>query len=342
VTVVPANVPPGGTPTPAGGPTPYRFIETARAIETEVGRVIIGQTEVVRGVLTCLLAGGHALLEGIPGLGKTLLVRTIGEALELTFSRVQFTPDLMPADITGTSILRDTTDGARTLEFQPGPLFANLVLADEVNRATPKTQSALLEAMQERRVTSGRTTHSLPEPFFVLATQNPIEMEGTYPLPEAQLDRFLFKLTVPYPSEDDLLRIAQVTTGASMPHPARVATGAGLVELMRFARDVPVAEPVLRFAVRIVRRTNPETPDAPAEVKRFARYGSSPRGLQSLVLGAKVRGLLEGRYNVAFEDIRAVALAALRHRIILGFEADAEGVTTDKLIHDVVSTTPEE
>ena len=342
MTVLPANVPPSGTPAPASGPTPYRFIETARAIEAEVGQVIIGQSEVVRGVLTCLLAGGHALLEGIPGLGKTLLVRTIGEALELSFSRVQFTPDLMPADITGTSILRDTSDGARSLEFQPGPLFANLVLADEVNRATPKTQSALLEAMQERRVTAGRTTHTLPEPFFVLATQNPIEMEGTYPLPEAQLDRFLFKLTVPYPSEEDLLRIAQVTTGASMPHPNRVADGAALVDLMHFARDVPVAEPVLRFAVRIVRRTNPETPDAPAEIKRFARYGSSPRGLQSLVLGAKVRGLLEGRYNVAFEDIRAVALAALRHRIILGFEADAEGVTTDKLIHDVVATTPEE
>jgi MoxR-like ATPase len=342
VTVLPANIPPGGTPAPPSGPTPYRFIETARAIEAEVGQVIIGQPEVVRGVLTCLLAGGHALLEGIPGLGKTLLVRTIGEALELSFSRVQFTPDLMPADITGTSILRDTSDGARSLEFQPGPLFANLVLADEVNRATPKTQSALLEAMQERRVTAGRTTHTLPEPFFVLATQNPIEMEGTYPLPEAQLDRFLFKLTVPYPSEEDLLRIAQVTTGASMPHPNRVADGAALLELMRFARDVPVAEPVLRFAVRIVRRTNPETPDAPAEIKRFARYGSSPRGLQSLVLGAKVRGLLEGRYNVAFDDIRAVALAALRHRIILGFEADAEGVTTDKLIHDVVTTTPEE
>jgi MoxR-like ATPase len=342
VTVLPANVPPGGTPAPASGPTPYRFIETARSIEAEVGRVIIGQPEVVRGVLTCLLAGGHALLEGIPGLGKTLLVRTIGEAVDLSFSRVQFTPDLMPADITGTSILRDSIDGARTLEFQPGPLFANLVLADEVNRATPKTQSALLEAMQERRVTAGRTTHTLPEPFFVLATQNPIEMEGTYPLPEAQLDRFLFKLTVPYPSEEDLLRIAQVTTGASMPHPSRVATGATLLELMRFAREVPVAEPVLRFAVRIVRRTNPETPDAPIEVKRFARYGSSPRGVQSLVLGAKVRGLLEGRYNVAFDDIRSVALAALRHRIILGFEADAEGVTTDKLIHDVVSTTPEE
>jgi MoxR-like ATPase len=322
--------------------TPFKFIETARAIESEVGRVVVGQPEVVRGVLTCLLAGGHALLEGIPGLGKTLLVRTIGETLELSFSRVQFTPDLMPADITGTSILSESSEGARALQFQPGPLFANLVLADEVNRATPKTQSALLEAMQERRVTAGRVTHELPWPFFVLATQNPIEMEGTYPLPEAQLDRFLFKLTVPYPSEDDLLRIAQLTTGVGMPHPSQVADGASLVALMRFAREVPMAEPVMRYAVRIVRRTNPDTPDAPTEVRRFARYGSSPRGLQALVLGAKVRGLLEGRYNAAFDDIRAVALASLRHRIILGFEADAEGVTTDKLIHDVVATTPEE
>jgi MoxR-like ATPase len=338
------NVPstPPAAPAVAAGTTPYRFIETARAIEAEVGRVIVGQSEVVRGVLTCLLAGGHALLEGIPGLGKTLLVRTIGETLDLTFARVQFTPDLMPADITGTTILRDTAEGGRNFQFQPGPLFANLVLADEVNRATPKTQSALLEAMQERRVTAGRTTHTLPEPFFVLATQNPIEMEGTYPLPEAQLDRFLFKLTVPYPSEDELLRIAELTTRANMPHPQRVADGQGLLDLMNFAREVPVAEPVLRYAVRIVRRTNPETPDAPPDVKRFARYGSSPRGLQSLVLGGKVRGLLEGRYNVAFEDIRAVAPAALRHRIILGFEADAEGITTDRLIHDVVSTTPEE
>ncbi len=343
MTVLPANLP-SGSPAPpvATGPTPYRFIETARAIEAEVGQVIIGQAEVVRGVLTCLLAGGHALLEGIPGLGKTLLVRTMGEALDLTFSRVQFTPDLMPADITGTSMLRETSEGVRSLEFQPGPLFANLVLADEVNRATPKTQSALLEAMQERRVTAGRVTHTLPEPFFVLATQNPIEMEGTYPLPEAQLDRFLFKLTVPYPSEEDLLRIAQVTTGATMPHPTRVASGATLLELMHFAREVPIAESVVRYAVRIVRRTNPETNDAPPEVKRFARYGSSPRGLQSIVLGAKVRALLEGRYNVAFEDIRAVAMPALRHRIILGFEADAEAVTADKLIHDVVTTTPEE
>ena len=318
------------------------FRATAARIEGEVARRLVGQQTVLRHVMICLIAGGHALLEGVPGLGKTMLVRTLADVLDLHFSRVQFTPDLMPADITGTSILRDSAEGLRSLEFQPGPLFANLVLADEVNRATPKTQSALLEAMQERRVTAGRTTHTLPEPFFVLATQNPIEMEGTYPLPEAQLDRFLFKLTVPYPSEDDLLRIAQVTTGSTMPHPSQVATGAALLELMRFAREVPVADAVLRYAVRIVRRTNPDTPDAPAEIKRFARYGSSPRGLQSLVLGGKVRGLLEGRYNVAFDDVRAVALAALRHRIILGFEADAEGITTDKLIHDVVTTTPEE
>jgi MoxR-like ATPase len=316
--------------------------ERVSELETEISKVIVGQRETVRGAIICLLAGGHALLEGIPGLGKTLLVRTIGEAVDLTFARVQFTPDLMPADITGTTILRDSADGGRTFQFQPGPLFANLILADEVNRATPKTQSALLEAMQERRVTAGRTTHTLPEPFFVLATQNPIEMEGTYPLPEAQLDRFLFKLTVPYPSEDELLRIAELTTRANMPHPKRVADGQSLLDLMNFAREVPVAEPVLRYAVRIVRRTNPETPDAPADVKRFARYGSSPRGLQALVLGGKVRGLLEGRYNVAFEDIRAVAPAALRHRVILGFEADAEGITTDRLIQDVVSTTPEE
>ncbi len=340
--VLSANVPTAATVVAAPNPTPYRFIETARAIEAEVGRVIIGQPEVVRGVLTCLLAGGHALLEGVPGLGKTLLVRTIGESLDLSFSRVQFTPDLMPADITGTSILRDGGDGSRSFEFQQGPLFANLVLADEINRATPKTQSALLEAMQERHVTAGRATHTLPEPFFVLATQNPIEMEGTYPLPEAQLDRFLFKLTVPYPSEDDLLRIAQLTTGAGMPHPTRVADGEVLLDLMRFARQVPVAEPVMRYAVRIVRRTNPETAESPAEVRRFARYGSSPRGLQALALGAKVRALLEGRYNVAFEDVRAVAPSALRHRVILGFEADAEGITTEKLLRDVIATTPEE
>jgi MoxR-like ATPase len=346
MTTLPANVSAPGSPSPAPasaapGTTPYRFIETARAIEKEVGRVIIGQPEVVRGVITCLLAGGHVLLEGVPGLGKTLLVRTLGQTLDLSFSRVQFTPDLMPADITGTTILSESADGGRTFLFQQGPLFAHLVLADEVNRATPKTQSALLEAMQERRVTAGRTTHTLPEPFFVLATQNPIEMEGTYPLPEAQLDRFLFKLAVPYPSEDELVRIAKLTTVATLPTPSQVTDADTLMELMRFAREVPVADAVTLYAVRLVRRTSPDTPDAPPEIRRFARYGSSPRGVQALVLGAKVRALLEGRYNVAFEDVRAVAPAALRHRLIQGFEADAEGVTTDKLIQEVISTTAE-
>jgi MoxR-like ATPase len=319
-------------------------LSTAReGLHREIRKAIKGQDEVVELVLLSLFVGGHSIITGVPGLAKTLLVRTIASVLDLSFKRIQFTPDLMPADITGTEIIEeDRATGRRAMEFIRGPVFANIVLADEINRTPPKTQAALLEAMQEGRVTVQGVSYDLPRPFHVLATQNPIEMEGTYPLPEAQLDRFLFKLTVPYPSEEDLLRIAQVTTGATMPHPSRVADGAALLELMHFAREVPVAEAVLRYAVRIVRRTNPDTPDAPAEVKRFARYGSSPRGLQSLVLGAKVRGLLEGRYNVAFEDIRAVALASLRHRVILGFEADAEGITTDKLIHDVVTTTPEE
>lgn len=339
---LPSAVPPGSTVAPnADGTTPYRFIETARRLETEVGRVILGQDEVVRGVVTCLLAGGHALLEGVPGLGKTLLVRTIGQALDLSFSRVQFTPDLMPSDITGTNVLAEGADGRRVFEFQPGPLFSHLVLADEVNRATPKTQSALLEAMQERHVTSGRATHMLPEPFFVLATQNPIEMEGTYALPEAQLDRFLFKLVVPYPGEEELLRIAQMTTGGGLATPSRVADADTLLALMRFARDVPIAEPVMRYAVRIVRWLNRETPEAPEDVRRFVRYGPSPRGLQALILGAKVRSLLEGRYNVAFEDIRAVSLPALRHRLILGFEADAEGKTADALVSDTIAATTE-
>jgi MoxR-like ATPase len=320
---------------------PADFIRVARSIEDEVGKIIVGQDEVVRGILTCVLAGGHALLEGVPGLGKTMLVRTLSDVLDCSFSRIQFTPDLMPADITGTNVISED-GGARGFQFQPGPLFANLVLADEINRATPKTQSALLEAMQEHRVTVAKTSYSLERPFFVMATQNPIEMEGTYPLPEAQLDRFFFKLNVSYPSDDELLKIAQRTTGGRQPEVQPVADGQTVTMMMELAREVPIAEPVLKFAVRLTTRTHPERADSPESIRRYVRYGASPRGLQSLVLGAKIRAILEGRFNVAFEDIRAVAVPALRHRIILNFEADAEGITPDRVISDVLLATREE
>jgi MoxR-like ATPase len=322
--------------------SPAEFVSTAHSIEEEVGKVIVGQQEVVRGILTCVLAGGHALLEGVPGLGKTMLIRTLGEALDLSFSRIQFTPDLMPADITGTNIIAEDSGGFRNFQFQPGPIFANLVLADEINRATPKTQSALLEAMQENRVTVAKHSHSLDRPFFVMATQNPIEMEGTYPLPEAQLDRFFFKLQVGFPSADELLQIAERTTTGHLPEVNPVADGPTVLSMIELARDLPIARPVLTYAVRLVTRTHPENSDSPDSTRRFVRYGSSPRGLQALVLGAKIRALLEGRFNVAFEDIRAVALPALRHRLILSFEADAEGVTTDRVIADVLATTRED
>jgi MoxR-like ATPase len=320
--------------------SPAEFVRAARSIEEEVGKVIVGQQEVVRGILTCVLAGGHALLEGVPGLGKTMLVRTLGTTLDLSFSRVQFTPDLMPADITGTNLIaEDGGTGVRSFQFQPGPIFANLVLADEINRATPKTQSALLEAMQEHRVTVAKTSHQLDRPFFVMATQNPIEMEGTYPLPEAQLDRFFFKLSVGFPSPDELLEIAERTTTGHTPEVTAVADGPTVLSMIELARDLPIARPVLTYAVRLVTRTHPNNPDSPENTRRYVRYGSSPRGLQALVLGAKIRALLEGRFNVAFEDIRAVALPALRHRLILSFEADAEGVTTDRVIADVLAST---
>jgi MoxR-like ATPase len=323
--------------------TPAEFIRVARAIEDEVAKVIVGQQEVVRGILTCVLAGGHALLEGVPGLGKTMLVRTLGQVLDLSFSRVQFTPDLMPADITGTTLIADDGSlGLRSFQFQPGPIFANLVLADEINRATPKTQSALLEAMQEHRVTVARTSHTLDRPFFVMATQNPIEMEGTYPLPEAQLDRFFFKLHVGFPSADELLAIAERTTTGHLPEVDSIADGPTVLSMIELARDLPIARPVLTYAVRLVTNTHPDTAGSPDSTRRFVRYGSSPRGLQALVLGAKIRALLEGRFNVAYEDIRAVALPALRHRIILSFEADAEGVTTERVITDVLSGTRED
>jgi MoxR-like ATPase len=318
--------------------TPAEFIESARRIETEVGKVIVGQHEVVRGVLISILAGGHVLLEGVPGLGKTLLVRTLAGVLRLEASRIQFTPDLMPADITGTNLIVDE-GGARSFRFQPGPIFANLVLADEINRATPKTQSALLEAMQERRVTVARQSHVLIEPFLVLATQNPIEMEGTYPLPEAQLDRFFFKLQVLFPSEDQLVEIATRTTSATTPTVEPVADGPSVLRMIALARELPIAEPVTRYAARLVLNTHPDTETAPREVKQFVRHGASPRGLQTLVLAGKIRALLEGRLNVAFEDIQEVALPALRHRVILSYEGEAEGMTPDVVVRSSLAAT---
>jgi MoxR-like ATPase len=320
--------------------TPTEFVDTARRLEREVGKVIVGQHEVVRGVLISIVAGGHVLLEGVPGLGKTLLVRTLAQALRLEASRVQFTPDLMPADITGTNLIVDD-GGGRAFRFQPGPIFANLVLADEINRATPKTQSALLEAMQERRVTVARTSHVLQEPFLVLATQNPIEMEGTYPLPEAQLDRFFYKLNVAFPAEDELIEIATRTTGSTTSLVEPVTDGRTVLEMVALARELPIAEPVTRYAARVVLNTHPEHATAPREVKQFVRHGASPRGLQTLVLAGKIRALLEGRFNVAFEDVREVAPPALRHRVITSYEGEAEGVTTDDLVQLAIAATPE-
>jgi MoxR-like ATPase len=321
--------------------TAAEFREIAAGIEAQVGQVIVGQENVVRHVLIAILAGGHALLEGVPGLGKTMLIRTLGDVLHLSFSRVQFTPDLMPADITGTDIMEEAADGRRHFRFQQGPIFANLVLADEINRATPKTQSALLEAMQEKTVTVANHTYPLPEPFFVLATQNPLEMEGTYPLPEAQLDRFLFKVNVVFPSTDELTEILARTTGKAIPAVAKAADGAGIVAMQQLARQVPIAGNVSRFVSRLVVATHP--PDSPAtKVRQYVRYGASPRGGQALILGAKITALLAGRYNVSFEDVAAVAPAALRHRLILNFEGQAEGVRPDDVIADLLNTIPQD
>ena len=314
------------------------FRAAAARIEGEVARRLVGQQGVLRHVLICLVAGGHALLEGVPGLGKTMLVRTLADVLDLRFSRIQFTPDLMPADIVGTNVLTETPEGGRRFQFQSGPVFANLVLADEINRATPKTQSALLEAMQERTVTVGTETRSLPVPFFVLATQNPIELEGTYPLPEAQLDRFFFKAIVPFPSMDELLEIARRTTGNDQPQLKPVADADAILAAQQVAREVPIAEHVLAYAGKLVIATHPDRTELET-VKRYVRFGASPRGLQTLVLAGKVRALLEGRYNVAFDDLVAVARPALRHRIFLQFEAEADEVTADQLIDEIVEKT---
>ena len=319
---------------------PKKVTELATSLETELGRLIVGQKELLRDTVIALIAGGHILLEGVPGLGKTMLVRSLGQTLDLSFSRIQFTPDLMPADIVGTNIIREDA-GRREFEYQPGPIFASLVLADEVNRATPKTQSALLEAMQERTVTVGNETRSLPVPFFVLATQNPIELEGTYPLPEAQLDRFFFKAIVPFPSETELLEIARRTTGATTPELHAIGDAESIVAAQRVAREVPIAEHVLRYAGRLIIATHPKRTELDS-VRRYVRYGASPRGLQTLVLAGKVRALLEGRYNVAFEDLAAVARPALRHRVFLQFEAEADGVTTDQIIDEVLERTTKE
>jgi MoxR-like ATPase len=314
------------------------FIERAANIESELRKAIVGQHEVVRQVLICLFAGGHVLLEGVPGLGKTLLVRTLGDVLSLRFSRIQFTPDLMPADIVGTTIVSEDLDGRRSLRFQAGPIFANLVLADEINRATPKTQSALLEAMQEQTVSAGDATRPLPRPFFVLATQNPLEMEGTYPLPEAQLDRFMFKVLVPFPRADELQSILLRTMRPLGPDagPIAVAGADDVQRMLRVAREVAVAPHLASYAVRLVLATHPRDQLAPSSVRQYVRHGASPRGLQSLVAGAQVRALLENRFNIARDDLRAVAGAALRHRLILGFEAQADGVTAERLVTDVL------
>ncbi len=314
------------------------FVEQARHLETSVQTVILGQPEVVRQTIIALLANGHVLLEGVPGLGKTLLVRTLGAALGLSFSRVQFTPDLMPADITGTTILREDEHGRRSFAFQPGPLFAHLLLADEINRATPKTQSALLEAMQERTVTVGNDTHRLPLPFFVLATQNPLEQEGTYPLPEAQLDRFLLKVLVPFPGAEVLRGIIQQTiTSAPLVEP--ILDGGQLGDMVTVAHAVPIAGPVLDYAVALIVATHPELSSVDA-VKQFVRAGASPRGVQALVTCAQVRALLEGRYNVSIDDLQALAHPVLRHRLLLNFEGQAEGFTSDSLINSLLEQVP--
>ena len=316
---------------------PGRVTELAQSLETELARLIVGQKELVRDTVIALIAGGHTLLEGVPGLGKTVLVRSLGQALKLSFARIQFTPDLMPADIVGTNVIREEK-GRREFQYQAGPLFTNLLLADEINRATPKTQSALLEAMQERQVTVGDRTRPLPRPFFVLATQNPIELEGTYPLPEAQLDRFFFKSLVPFPSQEELLEIARRTTGNTTPQLEAVADAEAILAAQQVAREVPIAEHVLAYAGRLIAATHPNRTELDS-VKQYVRFGASPRGLQTLVLAGKVRALLEGRYNVAFDDLVAVSHPALRHRVFLRFEAEADDVTADQLIDEIVEKT---
>ena len=324
-----------------------RIISARRTFDelrAEMARVIVGHESLIEQVFIALVCGGHCLLEGVPGLGKTLMVRSLGETLSLSFSRIQFTPDLMPADITGTNMLTDDPSGRKVFEFQRGPVFSHIVLADEINRATPKTQSALLEAMQEQSVTVGGKMHRLENPFMVLATQNPIEMEGTYPLPEAQVDRFFFKLLLEFPSREELARIADLTTAAPASGLREVLDGAGILKMRQWVREVPLAEVVKDYAVRLVLSTHPQQKQGNGSgglAQRFVLYGSSPRGLQSLILAAKARALLAGRPNVSFDDIRSLLLPSLRHRLILNLEADAEGVTAEKILTEVAEQIPE-
>jgi MoxR-like ATPase len=314
------------------------FSHLAQAIEAEVGKVIVGQSDVVRASIICILAGRHALLEGVPGLGKTQLIKTLADVLELNFSRIQFTPDLMPADIVGTDILTENEEGRREFRFKPGPIFANLVLADEINRATPKTQSAMLEAMQEKTVTVSGRQYPLDVPFFVLATQNPLDMEGTYPLPEAQLDRFLFKVDVSFPSVQELVTIIDRTTGTSAPSARRITGASEILRMGQLALNTPIASHLSEYVARLIVATHPESSESTVMARQYLSVGASPRGAQALIIGAKINALLEGRFNVAYEDIEAVAYGALRHRLLLNFEGQAEGIKTDAIIADLLKT----
>jgi MoxR-like ATPase len=316
------------------------FQKKIGTVREEIAKVIVGQRPVVDGVLTCMLAGSHALLEGVPGLGKTMLVRTLAQTLGLEFSRIQFTPDLMPADVIGTVVLDESAQGGRAFEFRKGPIFSNLVLADEINRATPKTQSALLEAMQEQRVTVGRTTHQLEAPYFVLATQNPLEMEGTYPLPEAQLDRFFFKLEVPFPSREELHGIVDRTTTEQHTEAHTVASRDDILKMQALVRRVPVARHVQDYAIRVLQATHPNSAEATPLVKRFVRTGASPRGVQAMLLAAKIGALFAGRFAASLDDVKAVAAPALRHRMLMSFEGEAEGIRPDQAIEEILQKLP--
>jgi MoxR-like ATPase len=311
-------------------------------LRAEIAKVIVGQREILDDMLISLIAGGHVLLEGVPGLGKTLTVRTLADALHLDFRRIQFTPDLMPADLIGTNVLAESADGKKVFEFQRGPLFANVLLADEINRATPKTQSALLESMQEHSITVAGITYKLTEPFFVMATQNPLEMEGTYPLPEAQLDRFFCKLLVPYPLVSDLEIILDRTTESLKPKAEAVLTGDRILQMSALARQIPIASEVRRYGIAIVVATHPDHEFASASAKKYVRYGASPRGLQSLILGAKIRAILDSRYHVSRDDLRMMALPVLRHRLILNFEGQAEGIQPDDVIRKIIADVSED